>query len=114
MGKSYNLLDLGSFIFIYFIQVSLVDNVLISTVEQNDFFFIFLEIIYFELKFKKKIDIIKFKELKEKEKERNSDININISKKNVINNRGNKNTKTQTREDQVKYFKMSCFTKKWR
>ena len=55
MGKSYNLLDLGSFIFIYFIQVSLVDNVLISTVEQNDFFFIFLEIIYFELKFKKKI-----------------------------------------------------------
>ena len=51
------------------------------------------------LKFKKKIDIIKFKELKEKEKEKekNSDVNIDINKNqeiidnNIIDNRNPKN-----------------------
>ena len=49
------------------------------------------------LKFKKKIDIIKFKELKEKEKEKNSDVNIDINKNqeiidnNIVDNRNPKN-----------------------
>ena len=59
------------------------------------------------LKFKKKIDIIKFKELKEKEKERNSDIiNINLSKnQEIIDNNNtaiNRNPKNKLDKSEFK------------